>query len=116
MTDGTPGVVHGYRSRVLQDAHGQVTEAHSIAAGLDYPGVGPEHAYLGEIGRASYVTVTDDEVRAAVAVSIMSRALSITCSRALRCRRLRVMSAVGVNAAAKTPTRTKLSLVRRFMD
>jgi tryptophan synthase beta chain len=66
MTDGTPGVVHGYRSRVLQDAHGQVMEAHSIAAGLDYPGVGPEHAYLGEIGRASYVTVTDDEVRAAV--------------------------------------------------
>jgi tryptophan synthase beta chain len=66
MTDGTPGVVHGYRSRVLQDAHGQVAEAHSIAAGLDYPGVGPEHAYLGEIGRAAYVTVTDDEVRDAV--------------------------------------------------
>jgi tryptophan synthase beta chain len=66
MTHGTPGVVHGYRSRVLQDAHGQVAEAHSIAAGLDYPGVGPEHAHLGETGRASYVTVTDDEVREAV--------------------------------------------------
>jgi tryptophan synthase beta chain len=66
MTSGTPGVVHGYRSRVLQDAHGQVAEAQSIAPGLDYPGVGPEHAHLGEIGRASYVTVTDDEVLAAV--------------------------------------------------
>src|SRR4051812_27787114 len=66
MTSGTPGVVHGYRSRVPQDAHGQVAEAQSIAPGLDYPGVGPEHAHLGEIGRASYVTVTDDEVLAAV--------------------------------------------------
>ncbi|RZU50796.1 tryptophan synthase beta chain [Krasilnikovia cinnamomea] len=62
MTDGTAGIVHGYRSRVLQDEHGQVAEAHSIAAGLDYPGVGPEHAYLGDIRRARYVTVTDDEV------------------------------------------------------
>jgi tryptophan synthase beta chain len=66
MTDGTPGIVHGYRSRVLQDADGQVTEAQSIAAGLDYPGVGPEHAHLGATGRAAYVTVTDDEVRDAV--------------------------------------------------
>ncbi len=66
MTDGTPGVVHGYRSLVLQDAHGQMTEAHSIAAGLDYPGVGPEHAYLGDSGRAAYVTVTDGEVVDAV--------------------------------------------------
>ncbi|BFU41785.1 tryptophan synthase subunit beta [Krasilnikovia sp. MM14-A1004] len=62
MTDGVSGIVHGYRSRVLQDEHGQVAEAHSIAAGLDYPGVGPEHAYLGDIRRARYVTVTDDEV------------------------------------------------------
>ncbi|GAB1695109.1 tryptophan synthase subunit beta [Krasilnikovia sp. M28-CT-15] len=62
MSGGTPGIVHGYRSRVLQDEHGQVAEAHSIAPGLDYPGVGPEHAYLGDIRRARYVTVTDDEV------------------------------------------------------
>jgi tryptophan synthase beta chain len=66
MSSGVPGVVHGYRSLVLQDAHGQVAEAESIAAGLDYPGVGPEHAHLGTSGRASYVSVTDDEVLAAV--------------------------------------------------
>jgi tryptophan synthase beta chain len=66
MSAGRPGIVHGYRSMVLQDASGQVTEAHSIAAGLDYPGVGPEHAHLGAIGRATYVTVTDDEVVAAL--------------------------------------------------
>ncbi|HEX5202412.1 tryptophan synthase subunit beta [Paractinoplanes rhizophilus] len=66
MTSGSPGVVHGARSMVLQDADGQVAEASSIAAGLDYPGVGPEHAYLGEIGRAEYRTVTDDEVVAAL--------------------------------------------------
>ncbi|WP_425322640.1 tryptophan synthase subunit beta [Actinoplanes ianthinogenes] len=66
MTNGTPGVVHGYRSLVLQDAAGQVLEAESIAAGLDYPGVGPEHAHLGTTGRAEYRTVTDDEVLDAV--------------------------------------------------
>jgi tryptophan synthase beta chain len=62
MTFGAPGVVHGTRSMVLQDAEGQVAEASSIAAGLDYPGVGPEHAHLGAVGRAEYHTVTDDEV------------------------------------------------------
>ena len=66
MTAGTPGVVHGARSMVLQDAEGQVAEAESIAAGLDYPGVGPEHAHLGAIGRAEYHTVTDGEVVAAM--------------------------------------------------
>jgi len=78
MTDGSPGVVHGYRSRVLQDEHGQVAEAESIAAGLDYPGVGPEHAFLGASGRASYVTVTDDEVLAAV--RRLARAEGIICA------------------------------------
>jgi len=58
---GSPGVLHGSRSMILQDDHGQVQEAHSISAGLDYPGVGPEHAWLHEIGRAEYVGVTDDE-------------------------------------------------------
>ncbi|GLW28342.1 tryptophan synthase subunit beta [Actinoplanes regularis] len=66
MTDGTPGVVHGYHSLVLQDDDGQVLEAESIAAGLDYPGVGPEHAHLGTTGRAEYRTVTDGEVLDAV--------------------------------------------------
>ncbi|HLI15271.1 MAG TPA: tryptophan synthase subunit beta [Acidimicrobiales bacterium] len=62
MEHGLPGIVHGMRSRFLQDDAGQVLEAHSISAGLDYPGVGPEHAYLGDHGRARYVSVGDDEV------------------------------------------------------
>jgi tryptophan synthase beta chain len=59
---GQPGVVHGMKSYLMQDEYGQVSEAHSISAGLDYPGVGPEHSYLSSIGRAEYPTVTDDEV------------------------------------------------------
>jgi tryptophan synthase beta chain len=58
---GSVGVLHGSKSFLLQDADGQVLEAHSISAGLDYPGVGPEHAWLKDIGRARYVAVTDDE-------------------------------------------------------
>jgi tryptophan synthase beta chain len=58
---GSVGVLHGSKSYLLQDADGQVLEAHSISAGLDYPGVGPEHAWLKDIGRARYVAVTDDE-------------------------------------------------------
>jgi tryptophan synthase beta chain len=61
-TLGRPGVLHGFRSLFLQDDDGQITEAESIAAGLDYPGVGPEHAHLRDLGRARYVTVTDAEV------------------------------------------------------
>ncbi|MEV6924728.1 tryptophan synthase subunit beta [Dactylosporangium sp. NPDC051485] len=59
---GRLGVLHGVRSMFLQDEHGQVAEAHSIAAGLDYPGIGPEHVHLRDLGRARYVTVTDSEV------------------------------------------------------
>ena len=59
---GVPGVVHGMRSYLMQDEYGQVEEAHSVSAGLDYPGVGPEHSFLGSIGRAEYPPVTDDEV------------------------------------------------------
>jgi tryptophan synthase beta chain len=59
---GTPGVVHGHRSMLLQDEFGQVAEAHSVSAGLDYPGVGPEHSHLAEIGRAAYPWVNDAEV------------------------------------------------------
>ena len=61
LSGGSPGVLHGTRSYVLQDEHGQITEAHSISAGLDYPGVGPEHAWLMLSERAEYVSVTDDE-------------------------------------------------------
>ena len=60
ITKGEPGVLHGARSMLLQDAEGLVTEAHSISAGLDYPGVGPEHAWLNASGRARYVAVTDE--------------------------------------------------------
>jgi tryptophan synthase beta chain len=62
---GRPGVLHGARSSLLADADGQIEDAHSISAGLDYPGVGPEHAYLRDTGRARYVTCTDDEALAA---------------------------------------------------
>ena len=62
---GSPGVLHGNRTYLLQDDDGQITETHSISAGLDYPGVGPEHAYLKDIGRAEYVGITDDEALAA---------------------------------------------------
>jgi len=65
LTGGTPGVLHGTRSYVLQDENGQTVESHSISAGLDYPGVGPEHAYLKDIGRAEYRSITDKEAMAA---------------------------------------------------
>jgi tryptophan synthase beta chain len=61
LTAGKPGVLHGNRTYLLQDDHGQIIETHSISAGLDYPGVGPEHAWLKDDGRAEYVSVTDDE-------------------------------------------------------
>ncbi|NDF42009.1 MAG: tryptophan synthase subunit beta [Actinobacteria bacterium] len=71
IVGGTPGVLHGARTFVLQDESGQTVESHSISAGLDYPGVGPEHAYLHEIGRAEYRAITDDE--AMEAFSLLSR-------------------------------------------
>jgi tryptophan synthase beta chain len=71
ITGGRPGVLHGSRSYILQDADGQTIESHSISAGLDYPGVGPEHAYLASIGRAEYWPVTDAE--AMEAFSLLSR-------------------------------------------
>jgi len=65
LTEGTPGVLHGSLSYLLQDDQGQVQLAHSISAGLDYPGVGPEHSYLKDAGRVEYVAVTDDQALAA---------------------------------------------------
>ena len=61
LSAGRPGVLHGNRTYLLQDGNGQITETHSISAGLDYPGVGPEHAWLKDSGRAEYVSITDDE-------------------------------------------------------
>jgi len=65
LTDGLPGVLHGNRTYLMEDDDGQIIETHSISAGLDYPGVGPEHAWLKDQGRVSYVTINDDEALAA---------------------------------------------------
>ncbi len=65
LTGGEPGVLHGNRTYLLQDEDGQIIDAHSISAGLDYPGIGPEHAWLHERGRVEYVSITDDEALAA---------------------------------------------------
>lgn len=65
LTKGRPGVLHGNRTYLIQDDNGQIIETHSISAGLDYPGVGPEHAWLKDIGRVEYVAVTDDEALSA---------------------------------------------------
>ena len=67
ISGGTPGVLHGTRSYVLQDENGQTVESHSISAGLDYPGVGPEHAFLHDIGRAEYRAITDEQAMHAFA-------------------------------------------------
>ncbi len=75
IVGGTPGVLHGTRTYVLQDDDGQTRESHSISAGLDYPGVGPEHAYLHEVGRAEYQAITDDE--AMEAFSLLSKSEGI---------------------------------------
>ncbi|WP_027345728.1 tryptophan synthase subunit beta [Hamadaea tsunoensis] len=78
LSDGVPGVLHGFRSQLLQDDDGQVREAHSLSAGLDYPGVGPEHAYLRDLGRARYVTADDDE--AVAALHRLARTEGILCA------------------------------------
>jgi tryptophan synthase beta chain len=65
ITGGAPGVLHGNRTYLLMDDDGQITEAHSISAGLDYPGIGPEHAWLNDVGRVNYVPATDEEALAA---------------------------------------------------
>ena len=61
LTGGSPGVLHGNKTYLLQDSEGQIIEGHSISAGLDYPGIGPEHAWLNDLGRVKYVSVTDSE-------------------------------------------------------
>jgi tryptophan synthase beta chain len=61
INGGRPGVLHGNKTYLLQDPEGQITEAHSISAGLDYPGIGPEHSWLHDVGRAQYLTATDQD-------------------------------------------------------
>jgi tryptophan synthase beta chain len=65
IAGGRPGVLHGNRTYLLMDADGQITEAHSISAGLDYPGIGPEHSWLNDMGRVTYLSATDEEALAA---------------------------------------------------
>jgi tryptophan synthase beta chain len=71
LSKGAPGVLHGAKTYVLQDEDGQTIESHSISAGLDYPGVGPEHAFLKDLGRAQYMGISDDEAMSAM--KLMSR-------------------------------------------
>jgi tryptophan synthase beta chain len=61
LNDGKPGILHGNRTYLMEDENGQIIDTHSISAGLDYPGVGPEHSWLKDMGRVNYVAVTDDE-------------------------------------------------------
>ena len=75
ITKGRPGVLHGARSYLLQDEDGQTVESHSISAGLDYPGVGPEHSWLADIGRAKYRPITDDEAMSAMRLLSMTEGI-----------------------------------------
>jgi tryptophan synthase beta chain len=82
---GRPGVLHGNRTYLLQDDDGQIKEAHSISAGLDYPGIGPEHSWLHDIGRAEYVGITDDEALAAFQLCTRAEGIipALECAHAL---------------------------------
>jgi tryptophan synthase beta subunit len=83
LTAGRPGVLHGNRTYLLQDENGQIIETHSISAGLDYPGVGPEHAWLKDSGRAEYVSVSDAEALQAFTTCAVSKASSRRSNRAM---------------------------------
>ena len=65
LNDGIPGILHGNRTYLMQDEGGQIIETHSVSAGLDYPGVGPEHSWLKDLGRVNYVAINDDEALSA---------------------------------------------------
>ena len=82
---GRPGVLHGNRTYLLQDGDGQIQEAHSISAGLDYPGIGPEHSWLHDIGRAEYVGITDDEALEAFQLCTRAEGIipALECAHAL---------------------------------
>ncbi len=85
ISRGRPGILHGNRTYLLQDGDGQINEAHSISAGLDYPGIGPEHSWLHEIGRAEYVGITDDEALAAFQLCTRTEGIipALECAHAL---------------------------------
>jgi tryptophan synthase beta chain len=87
LTGGRPGVLHGNRTYVLEDAHGQITETHSVSAGLDYPGVGPEHAWLKDIGRVKYEVITDVQALEAFHVTTKSEGImpALESSHAIAC-------------------------------
>jgi len=105
ISKGRPGVLHGARSLMLQDEDGQTLESHSISAGLDYPGVGPEHAWLDEIGRAEYRGVTDAQAMDAL------RLLSRTEGHHPRHRRRPTLStAPSSSAASSAPRRSSSSI------
>ena len=87
LTGGRPGVLHGNRTYVLEDAHGQVTETHSVSAGLDYPGVGPEHSWLKDIGRVKYEVITDLQALEAFHLTTKSEGImpALESSHAIAC-------------------------------
>ena len=84
LTGGKPGVLHGNRTYLLQDDDGQIIEGHSISAGLDYPGIGPEHSWLRDIGRVEYVSATDRRRWTPSSCAARPRASSRRWSRATR--------------------------------
>jgi tryptophan synthase beta chain len=85
LSGGSPGILHGNRTYLLQDEDGQIAEAHSISAGLDYPGIGPEHAWLHDIGRVRYEAVTDQEAVDAFQLCARTEGIipALECSHAL---------------------------------
>ena len=105
LAKGTPGVLHGSYSYLLQDAWGQVAEAHSVSAGLDYPGVGPEHSWLKDSGRAAYAAATDDEALAAFRTLCRARGHHPGARERPR-RGLRAARAVGAAPTAPSPSET----------
>ena len=86
IAGGRPGVLHGNRTYLLMNEDGQINEAHSISAGLDYPGIGPEHAWLNDLGRVTFLSATDDEALEAFQLCSSSKASSRRSSRRTRCR------------------------------
>jgi tryptophan synthase beta chain len=96
LTGGRPGVLHGNRTYILEDAHGQITETHSVSAGLDYPGVGPEHAWLKDIGRVQYEVITDVEALEAFHITTKREGImpALESSHAIACA-LRLASKFG---------------------
>jgi tryptophan synthase beta chain len=112
LTLGRPGVLHGAYSYVLCDDAGQILEAHSVSAGLDYPGVGPEHAHLKDTGRATYLAATDDEALAAVRLVARTEGLIVALETA---HAFAALPAVAAREAARRgrPVRVLLGLSGR---